>query len=82
MKENDPCDRLDDWLSEDPEINAAILSRGSTGANYQVRLMQAGEVDDEHPCGEHCVADAESATLEGAIEGALLLAREFREGHT
>ena len=75
MDVNDPLLRLEHWLDEDPEINFAEVHKHH--GRWGVVLMQA---DDESLDGRRCVADAESATFEGAVAGAMLLAREFREG--
>lgn len=72
-----PWDRLEDWLAEDPESLWAEVEIGEA-ARWRVRLMKL--TGDEYPNDSECIADAESATLEGATDGALQLAREFREG--
>ena len=76
---NDPWARLERWLDEDPEISWAEVAKGHA-TRWCVRLVQTVPIDDDHPSGDRVIADAESETLEGAVDGALLLAREFKEG--
>ena len=75
---NDPWVRMEAWLDEDPEINWIELEKHR--GHWGLKMLQACERDDNNLLGERCVADVESATLEGALAGALLLAREFKEG--
>ena len=75
---NDPWKRMEAWLDEDPEINWIELEKHR--GHWGLRMMQACEQSDDYLLGERCVADVESDTLEGALAGALLCAKEFKEG--
>lgn len=75
---NDPWIRLEVWLDEDPPANRAEVQKAR--GRWAVRLFHAVERSEENFKGEECIADTVSTTLEGAVAGALLLAREFKEG--
>lgn len=75
---NDPWVRMERWLDEDPENNWIELQKHR--GRWGLRMMQEVHADPENPDGHRCVADVESTSLEGAVAGALLLAREFKEG--
>ena len=81
---NDPWVRLEAWLDEDPDNNVAEVQKTrrtqTPDRRWSVRLIQYCDRSEENLLGQRSVADVESATLEGAVAGALLLAREFKEG--
>ena len=67
---------LDAWVEESRTRRWFELSRPSS-SRARVRLFEATGPSSGSP-DDDCVADCESATLEGAVDGAVRLARLMR----